>query len=250
MVHDRNERYTKIRALLGFPLEQNPNPHLILNQMLMWEQTLLNRLSNTNAPWNLVSHTFSTVAGKSNHTIQQPVSGAQESGKVYFVVKDTGDEKAPFVPIAFDDYNSETFKDAALYLDSAGGRSNFPIRERISFYRAGAEAQTRVAVITPTPEKIETYTVWFHAGSIDRLEAAMSAAGAATELVDYIDISAAISLLPSAQWEGLSRAENADERKAYATGLAFQLSRVEPVVDEYVKNLNRPQSFDLDYWNC
>ncbi len=249
-MNDRNERFSKIRSLLGFPLEQNPNPHQILNQMLMWEQNLLNRLSNTNAPWNLVLFTLETVAGQSNYPIAQPISAAQESGKVYFVVRSTENEKSPYLPIEFEDFDRQIYENTKFYDNLNGGESNNPIRERISFYRSDAQNQTRVGVITPTPETVQTYNIWFHVGSVDRLEAALNKSGSATEMTDYIDISAAMSLLPSAQWEGLSRAENMDERKSYATALAFQLSRVEPIIDEYIQNLNSPQSFDLDGWNC
>lgn len=249
MIQDRHERFSKIRSLLDFPFEQRPRPHQILNQMLIEEQTLSNRLTNTNQAWNLISFDVTTVKGQTEYPITSPVINGEQAGKVYFVVRATGKSELPFIGVPFDDFNALDYGKMA-----DGINQKFAVGERISFYRKGGQNQQNVAVIQPTPSEALTYTISFYSGTIDRLAALMTKQAPVTEIADYIDLKAAIALVPYAEWRKDDN-YNRSRRQELAAGLMFQHGAMDRpdtlagIVNTYIKQVNSPATFDLGYWD-
>lgn len=244
MAHTREERYAKIRAWLGYPKEQKPNPHQIFNQITVEEQSLLNRLTNTGKAWQIVTYTLTTVAGTAEYTLAFDTRPASDEhfGKVFDVVRATGNAEQPYVKIPFDDLDSLDFGKLPTAQDIS-------VNEKISFYRTGSFEQNRKAVIQPVPQEVLTYICRFYVGTVDRIRSILTNSSAVTEVVDYIDLRTAIALLPYAEWEGKTDEQNDMTAKKLASGLLFQLENLERITNEYLKNINAPQSFEMSAWN-
>jgi hypothetical protein len=242
---DRIERYSKIRTLLDFPREQQPRPHQILTQMLIAEQSMLLRLTNTRQPWHLISSNIVTVDGTSEYTVAQPVSAYQQAGKVHFIIRATDNTDLPYLPVPFDDFSQQNY---GVMLPTGTVNSELAVPEKVSVYRSASVNQGYRLVIQPTPQEVLTYTVYFYVGGLDRSQATPTQTGPVTELDDYQDIETCLALLPITKWLD---DEEANTRKGMAigTGLKFQLDRLEPIVRDYIKSINHPLSFDLDSWN-
>jgi len=213
--------------------------------MLVTEQSLNLRLLVTGKPWNLISVTITTVAGQSVYPITQPVSGNQNSGKVHFIVRSTGNADLPSLPVPFDDFSGLNYGK----MPPSGIVNNaLAVPEKVSFYRTDMQNQTINAVIEPVPQEVLTYTVWFFAGALDRSAALMTASAAIVELADYLDLKTTFTLLPYAEWRD-DDIFNSEKRKSLGSVLSAQIADLEPTVMEYISNINSPETFDMDHWN-
>jgi hypothetical protein len=244
-MQDRIERYSKIRRWLGRPLEQSPSPDEILNQMLVEEQLMMNRLTNTGQPWSLLSVNLYAQSGKSDYLISS-LDG--EPGKVYFVYRITNNENLPFISIEFDNFNEIQ----SGYIPS-GVNQRLTSPERISFYRKYGQTQEIRAVIQPVPRETLTYKVFFHTGQIDRLSATLDQPAILSEHSDFLDLKASLALLPYTCWRADTTVENqrynSERRREIANGLVMQLSTHERVLDKYIENIDDPVSFEMGHWN-
>lgn len=243
-VSDRIERFTKISEWLDNPLGQFPDPHKVLNQMLVCEHQLNLKLTNTRQPWNLISYALATVSGQSEYPITQPVQNSNRSGKVFFVVRATTDENLPFLYIPFNDYSDITH---GLLQTSINARLS--VEEKITFYRTGTQDQSIIAVISPTPQEVLNYTISFYSGYLDRTGAGMTQMALMPELHDYLDLQAAISLLPYAKWGGFSMQENMERRRELQSTLIMQYTEAKIIAEEYIDQINSPKSETMDFWN-
>lgn len=243
---DRTQSYDKIRGLLDRPKAQKPNPDRILSQMLIEEQADNLRLTNTREAWQLIDYTLTAVAGQSEYTITSPVSGNQTAGKVYFVVRSTGDPDLDYIPVRYDDYNS---LDYGKMPGDGIVNAALATPEKISFYRSDLQDQTIKAVISPTPQETLTYKIKFYPGSLDRAYALMDKAGVLIEIVDFRDIRTALKLLPYCEWSGKDEAGNDRHIQRLQQGLMFQYTEQKPIVDDYIDKINSPQSFEMGFWN-
>jgi hypothetical protein len=239
MADTRTEEYSRIRMGLDRPYAQQPSPHMILDALLKAEQTLNLRLVNSRQPWNQTSEVITTVAGTSTYEITK-------NGKLAYVVRATGVEEAPFLPIAFDDATDQDY--GKLPSTHSPSMPFFiPAIEKVTVYWSNLQDQTRNLAINPTPQEsgIE-YTLWFRSGRLDRSTAAMDSTGILPELSDYKVLKAQLHLLAYCQW---SDSPQADEAKRQRLGLSIgaQLAELEPVVDEYIRSINVPKGFDMEY---
>lgn len=243
---DRTQSYAKIRRLLDGPKAQKPNPDKILSQMLIEEQADNLRITNSRQAANLISHTLQTVSGQREYTIPAPVASNGYAGKVYFVVRSTGNDYRDYLPVQYDDYNS---LDYGQMPGDGIVNASLITPEKISFYRSGPQDQSIKAVISPTPMEILTYEIKFYTGNLDPAYAAMDKAGVMPEIVDLRDIRTALALLPYCEWPGKDEAAGDRHMQRLEKGLGFQLADKKPVVDDYIKQLNSPKSFDMGCWD-
>ena len=243
--NDRTERFSKIRTWLDGSFSNKPSPHTILNQMLTVEQSFILRLTNTRATWHLIDYTLTTEEDVDTYEIEQPAAAYQNSGKVHFVLRSTDNEQIPSLPVPFDDFSTPHSGQMP-----AAGQVNpaLYVPERISFYRTNIQNQAIKAVISPTPQEVLTYTIWFFAGSLDRDRALMANTGPITELSDYLDLKTVFALLPYAEWRDDDQF-NENKRRSLGTVIGAQIAELEPIVDTYIKDLNAPKSFDMNNWN-
>ena len=243
MNQDRIERYSNIDAYLDFPYAQKPSPDQRLRQMLTVEQTMNLRLTNSRQPWNLITKTITTVAGIDTYVIDQPVSANQNSGKAYFVVRSTGNLELPNLPVPFDDFSE---LDYGKLPGQGWVNQTLSVSEKISFYRANMQNATINAVIQPAPQEALTYIIWFFAGSLDRSQALMTGTAGITELSDYLDLKTAASLIGRSEWRD-DDIFNDQKRKTLAAGIGMQLNDLEPIVEDYIGNINHPKSFEMSH---
>lgn len=246
-VHDRTERFAKIRARLGDPLPQSPSPDTQVHQMLKDEQELNLRLTNTGQAWGLMTSAFNSVAGTTEYDLT-PDSKSQEPGKVYLVIRTTNDENMPYVAVPFDDYNNMDYGKMPSGVNEA-----LTVPEKISFYRTDFQSQVRKAVLHPTPVEALAYTIYQFIGSLDRSKASMNAVGPVTELADWLDLKSARALLSRCEWRAGDDLYNAGQYKKYQESIDWELGDVERpgslayIVHDYIKQLNGARSFDMDY---
>lgn len=250
----RLDRFAKIRRWLDSPMEQSPNPDKILSQMFTEEQAFLNRLTNTGQPWSLTSVTLRARSGKSEYTLE----GVDENlGKVYFVVRETGNAEQPFLPIPHDDVNAQDYGRMMQ-----GANNSLLVPEKISFYREYSANQELKAIIQPAPAENLTYKITFFSGEIDRFTARLTDSAFATELIDYVDLKTALALVPYSFWRIESGEKevqhityNQMRRREIEKGLLMQLGNEQmpgtlaAIVHTYIKQINSPVSFEMDYWN-
>lgn len=241
---DRIERFTKISEWLDNPLGNFPDPHKVLNQMLVCEQQLNLKLTNTRQPWNLITCDLATVAGQREYELDQPVQTHIRSGKVYMVIRETENEDSPFLYIPFTDHTEDRFS-----LMDTGINARLGVEENLSFHRTGVQDSAVKVVISPTPQEVLNYTISFYSGYLDRSEAGMTQVALMPELHDYLDMQAAILLLPYARWKGFSNQENSDRRKELQSTLILQYSEAKLIAEEYIDQINSPKSETMDYWN-
>lgn len=255
---DRTERYSRIKSRLGPVFEQSPSPHQIFDQMLADEQALLLRLVNTGKPWALIPYTFSTVADQTEYPLTEPVSLYQQSGKVHYVVRATGDANMPYVDVPFDDYSSLDYGRMPAVTNPAGNvvfeNAAHPVPEKLSVYRKNAQDQTKYVVIQPAPQEVLSYTVYFFPAGIDKAHALVNQTGTVIELNEYLALKSTAALLPNAMWSE-DRSVNDDERRNRAAGITAELGNVampgtwEHIVAQYIQSINAPKDFDMDHWN-
>lgn len=243
--NSRIEEFSKIGAELDYPYSQHPSPHQRLNALLKVEQTLNLRITNTRKPFNLISVDIPTISGTSTYAITQPVSSYQNSGKAYYVIRTTGNTDVPYLSIPFVDFSELNY---GKMPPSGEVNSALLVPEKVAFYRTGVQNQTIQLVISPTPQEVLTYTVWFTTGSLDRSEALMSGVGIMPELSDYKVLKAAFSILDISEWRDDEDFNN-NKRKARGAIIGAQIAELEPIVDKYLSSINVPQTFDMDYWN-
>lgn len=239
--HDRIERFAKIRARLGDPLPQKPDPDTQLHQMLKDEQELNLRLSNSHQAWGLMSSSFNTVVGTTEYNLVVDAKN-QLPGKVYFVIRTTSDENLPYISIPFDDFNSLDYGKMPTGVNRA-----LLAPEKISFYRSDFQDQIRKAVLQPTPQEVLTYTVWTYIGSLDRSKAAFDKVGPVTELVDWLDLKSSRALISRCEWRLDDDAYNDRQEKKYRESIDWELAQLAPIVGDYIKQLNAPKSFDMGF---
>lgn len=242
---DRTERFSKIRTWLDFPYHGKPSPHSILNQMLTDEQWLLLKLGNTNRPWSLRSSTLTTVAGQSEYTVSNPISGGEYAGKPYFVIRSTGNDNLPYLEIPFEDFSDRYY---GKMMPAGVVNSHLLVPEKVSFYRLGGNEQAFRVAISPTPQEVLTYTVWYQIGGVDRSTAGMDERMIVPEVTDYVDLKTTLFLLPYSQWYEDDE-KNAGKKKEIAAGLMMQRDEYKPVFDQFIKDVHAPKTMEMGHWN-
>lgn len=245
-MENRLQRYAKIRRLLNRPMEQKPDADQILSQMFMDEQAILLRLANTGQGWNVGDvYPLRVNPGQSEYRV--------DVGKVYFVTMRGGDNLNNFdLPIDFVDFNDSNaggrhfVAGDGWHLDPqlVGGGAGAGIK----FFRRGGESFASVNSNTSA-----TYQIYSFASPVDRYAQSLEQSGVERELSDYTDLSSALALLAYTEWRPEDAAENINynsaRRSEISKSLAMQISRLDPVIDRYIMQINEPASIEMPYWN-
>jgi hypothetical protein len=250
----RLERFSKIRRLLGRPMEQKPDADQILSQMLIDEQTTLLRLANTGQGWNTTSFTLNVVAGQTEYPLAW---NTDEPGKVFFVTREPDSQLGYSLPVRFNDMNNLDYGANVIPIDYMNefGDGYFGLQDAgsISFVRRGVNGEQKVAVINPAPTVSANFKIYSFVSSIDRYAAELASSGVADELADYTDLSTVLALLPYTDWRKDDTQQNitynSNKRRDIAGGIAVQLQRLTPIIDDYIRTMNVPTTFDMPHWN-
>lgn len=250
----RLERFSKIRRLLGRPIQQKPDADQILSQMLMDEQATLLKLANTGQGWNTTVFNLAVNAGQTDYPL---VWTRDEPGKVFFVTREPDSFLGYSVPVRFNDMNNIDRDGGVVPVDFMNefgdGYFGIPSGGSISFVRRGVQGEEKYAVLNPAPTASATFKIYAFISSIDRYAAQLESSGVADELADYTDLNTTLALLPYAEWRRDDTVENinynGNKRREIAAGIAVQLQRLTPIIDDYIRQINVPTTFEMPYWN-
>lgn len=252
--NDRIEIYSSIRRALDRPLEQHPAPDQIIDRMFRDEQHVLLKLTNTKVAWSLMEMTLTTVIGQSEYTVENPLIKGQKAGKIYFVVRNTGENELPQVPVPFEEYNLQSYGLMPTQVNSA-----LTVPEKLSVYRSDAVGSVTNIVIQPTPSEALTYVIKFYISGLDR-NAAASALGnvpGMEELVDLRKLMAQVRLIDICQWrpedgtsDGLENEKYNDRKRTrLRNNFNDEISILFSDIDEYLETIASPVAGDIGYWN-
>lgn len=232
-----------MRPLLDDPFQQSPNLDKIVAGHLRFEQLMANRLNNTGRPWAVKTFNFNSSSATDTYTIS-----ATDFGKPLVVIKATGEEALPYVQVPFDDYNQIEYGEIPSGVSEVTPWGIWsPTQEKITFYREGMIDPVMKMKLNPLPQDAQTYTVSYLVGAIGRSDAITVNYGI-PEHAHLVEIQNAMSQLPYAKWFEDEKM-NSGKRQEMVIGLKFQLDHLQPVFDNYVRDLThgRPVEVEVCY---
>lgn len=241
---------SEVRSLLDDPYQGAPNLHKIVAGHLRFEQLMANRLNNTGRAWTVKTFTFTSDPDTDTYDIAvgTPAVAVADFGKPLAIVKATGEEIMPYVQVPFDDYNQQ---DYGIIRSGTSDVSPFshvsPAQEKISFYRTGGINPVARMKLNPLPQDAHEYTISYLVGAIGRGDPLTVDYGI-PEHAHLVEIQNAMSQLPYAKWNEDEKSNSA-KRAEMATGFVYQLNLLQPVFEQYVRDLThaRPVEVEVRY---
>jgi hypothetical protein len=238
------EEYSQVRDLLDYPLFQRPNPHQIFAELIRQWQFMVNQLNNTRRPWTVpqTPTTITSVAGQAEYLII-----AADFGKPLFVYRELDNDI--LLPVPFADYASEIHNQSYEFwiapLES--GLSPVYSGEKVSFYRT--PTGSKLMRIYPVPEESgNEYKVVYASGYQDLIASEKEDETILPEWSDYRCLRAALKLLGKCEWEGLTRAENADKRREMKSDHLLDYSEQKAEFENYISNVQHEPPGEVGYW--
>jgi hypothetical protein len=241
----REDEYTQVRVLLGFPKEQAPNPHSIVHGLIRQEQLMVNRLSNTRQSWTIETAEFDTVPGEAEYDIIGNTAPGG-LGKALFAYRLLAGNTLQ--PVPFTDYGAEVMNqmyDFRLAPTEAGLNPQLT-GEKLAFFRSST-GERRVRVF-PVPTEQITYTVVGAMGVFDQDSFDFGAEPLIPEFSNYRALAVALFQLPYAEWEGYTREENRERRRELKEALAEQWKLEEFEFQSFITNPQHNSPGDYGYW--
>lgn len=232
-----------MRSLLDGPYPNAPTFHSLFRQELAEEQDILNQTNNSGVAWSTAEYQLNYTEGVTNYQIQ-----VSDWGKVLFVVKETGNQYIPYIPVPFDDLSNQQYGTILGYFNNAYVQSwtlaSTP--ERMSFSRSGVLDASYMVSIQPAPQGSAVYIITYlpgYLGTEDPLEAAIQM----PEHAELVRLRGATAQLNYARWYE-DEEKNRQKRKDLAEGFAYQLQRKEKIFERYLGNINIPQMTEIGNW--
>lgn len=237
----RSEEFQEVRRLLRRPKHQCPDADAIISQLLRREQSMLNRMNGSGKGWTVATATVTSVVNTAEYAVT-PAAGAS-FGKALFVYRDLGDND--ILPVPHTDYSHELNNQAYDFWLTPTGSPEIYSGEKVAFFRDSAGVKMR---IYPIPEEARTYTIKYATGRIDHSLLAWANTPALPEWAHIRTLSAALFLLPNAEWEGLDFNENRLRRQEIAMVIQAELQQEEPGFNAYLRNPTHEPIVDSGYW--
>lgn len=246
----RGQELQEVRRLLGHPIMGSPSPDLIVGQLLRQEQLMLNKLNGSGKGWAVATTTVTTVDGTAEYTVDPTAGSMHGIGKPLFVYRDLGNDD--IMPIPLTDFSHELYHQRYEFWWLPWDADASPLYqlEKVAFFRTANTSGTAQLMmrVYPVPEDARTYTITYAAGAIDPSEIAVSDVPIMPEWSNVRTIEAALYLLPYAQWEGLSPADNAARRKEMMASLSSQMADYRDEFQGYLANPQHEPIGDSGYW--
>lgn len=241
---------SEVRSLLDDPYQQAPNLHKIVAGHLRFEQLMANRLNNTGRAWTVKTFEFTSDPELDTYSIATgaPPVAVADFGKPLAIVKATGEERIPYVQIAFDDYNQQDYGLIPAGVSEVSPFNQFASApEKISFYREGIIDPVMKMKLNPVPGDAQDYTVSYLVGAIGR-DDPLTVNYGIPEHAHLVEIQNATSQLPYCKW-GEDEKANGVKMEQMAKGFAYQLTLLQPVFEQYVRDLThgRPVEVEVRY---
>ena len=234
-----------VRDLLDFPLTGRPLPHQIFAELLRGWQFMANQLNNTRRPWLVPGspETVTSVAGQAEYVLT-----AGDFGKAQIVYREL--ENDNLLPVPFTDHLSELYHqsyefwlapfDASLSPNYAG--------EKVAFFRTSDNVNKMRIFPIPQESGVE-YQIVYAAGALDLSAKETGDETILPEWSDYRALRAALNLLPKAEWEGLSRAENMDKRRELRETLVLNYAEQKAEFAAYISNVQQEPPGSVGHWS-
>lgn len=236
----------RIRDILDSPLPDAPSFHTLFRLEIAEEQDVLNELGNTSNAWTVREWRFNYNCGQSVYQVN-----AGQWGKAIQVVRVTNDCFIKYLPVPFDQYDSQSYgRILGGYFGGCGQVWPFGMTEtieHISFYREGTVNSQPMLTINPQPSQNCEYIVSYLAGyqgTTDPLTATVNM----PEHVELIRLRIAMAALPYTQWF-TDEEQNRIKRKDLAAAFAYQLERKEQIYKQYIASMAHPRDVWVDSWN-
>lgn len=242
----RTEQIFRTRDLLDLPYPNKPSFHSLLRQEISTETDIANALNNTGQPWTTAEYTLQYNPNQSEYILQ-----ASDIGRILFVVRLTGNQFIPALPVPFQDLATLHYGTLwANFYSMYNGWGAYMLPETIeqmAFYRSGVVNPEYKVQIQPQPIETATYVITYLVGAIgnsDPLESAI----AMPEFATMAQLRNAMSLLPYCQWSE-DRKQDLERKQELAQAFQYQLSIKEPLFAEYKNSLVQNSTVDCEDWN-
>lgn len=206
------EMMSNIRLRLGDPLPEKPGARHLLKAVLDHTQSVYNQLNNVSRGWSVREVPLQVSAGQDDHLL-----AAQDFGKPLLVltsdVSNPGhwERPVPFYEIQNLNLAYDGPRDGANwmagFIDGSAHTAN-----GLAFYRVEGDA-VRVR-IRPVPQAAATYRITYLTGDW-RTSAALESSPVLREHHQLIEVRAALSVLPIAEWNGYDSNGNQEMRKNF-----------------------------------
>jgi hypothetical protein len=228
----REQEFTEVRRILGGPKEGKPSPDVILGALFREEQSMLNKLNGTGKSWTENVTTFTTVVNQPDYVMSSAVPAF---GKALYVYRDLGNNI--IVPVPFTDREAELMnQNYDIFSIPVQAGVLPPIgASKISFGRfADGSIKAR---IYPIPEDATTtYTVIYATGALDWSVFEWTDTPILPEWSCLRCLRVAYNILADAEWSGLTRSENMEERKERDSRIGGQIKDEMGEYELFVKN--------------
>lgn len=234
----REQEFSEVRRLLGFPKPQKPSSDLIVAALVREEQFMMNRLNGSGRGWspNTVQLTVEADTGEYSLYSNDPTNTLALSGfgKALFVYRELDDNA--IVPVPFTDYTSEIANQGRDFVYAPSAAENVTlgmIGEKIAFF-----GSPRKARLYPVPEEARVYQIVYATGALDWSTFEWSDVPILPEWSHYRCLLAATKTIKLCEWSGYTPAQNKEYRAEMRADLAAECAIQE---DEFRPYINNPQ---------
>jgi len=242
----RVEQMFRTRDLLDNCYPNKPSFHQLLRQEISTETDFANALNNTGRPWTTAEYQLNYTPSQSEYTLQ-----ASDIGRILFVVRLTGNQYIPALPVPFQDLATLRYGTLWSYFytmySGIGAYALSETIEQMAFSRSGAVNPECKVTIQPMPQESATYIITYLVGAIgndDPLESSI----ALPEFSTLGQIRNALALLPYTRWSEDFAADKL-HKDEIRDGLLYQASIKEPQMRDYIRQLVHNQTVELESWN-
>jgi len=239
----RQEQIFRMRSGLDNPYPSNPSFHQLLQQEISEEMDILNATIQSAQPWATNTYTLNYNPNQDTYIIS-----VSDWGKVLYVVRLFSNPYIQACNVEFDDLNNQHY---GVTWQNWYGTFAYPwntVPERMSFSREGVLDADIKVTIQPMPQESCIYEICYIPGFLgndDPLESSIQLPAQAT----LAQLRGQMALLPMSRWFE-NEEQNMAKRKELAQSYAYQLSRKEPIFENYIRNINIPKTTTLEDWNC
>lgn len=245
----RAQAVSNVRTIrLDNPYQQAPNLHQIVGSFLQFEQLMANRLNSTGKPWSVKSFEFTSDPDTDTYNVETggtPPVPITDFGKPLLIEKETGDSNYPWSQVYFDDFNQQEYGVIPSGVSEVGAWGLFGVtQEKFTFYREGVINPVMKFRLNPLPQDAKNYVIWYAVGAIG-ITNALTVNYAIPEHAHLVEVQTAIANLPRSRWRE-DEDFNRKKREELAAGLDFELSILQPVFDQYVRELTHARPVEVD----
>lgn len=235
----REQEFSEVRRLLGFPKHQKPSSDLIVSALIRQEQFMMNRLNGSARGWSPNTVQLTVAADTAEYPLysNDPTNTLLLTGfgKALFAYRELDNNQIVEVP--FTDYTNELSNQSRdfVYTPLDANDALAMKGEHIAFFRSGANPKVRVY---PVPDEARIYKIVYATGAIDWTTFDWDDVPFLPEWSHYRCLLAAATLIRLCEWSQLSHAQNKEYRAELREDITAESGIQE---DEFRPYINNPQ---------